>query len=429
MYRQGNLLKIAILTLTLLLIVQYPFYQWSKNNANLFVKNSIKRSVIEYLAKFEQSEQIDIEIESFRQLYGLKGVSVAIVRDGKLVFTKGYGYANEENKILASSDNLFRLASVSKLITSVAIMKLIEEGKLTLSDKVFGKEGIINDKKYLQIKDKRLLDVTVLNLLNHSGGWTQKYGDPMFNPLKICSLMKSDPPADMDTYIKFAVTRMLHFTPGTIYSYSNMGYLFLGEVIERVSGLPYDEYVREKILKPMGIIDMCLANNRFEDRLPREVTYYDYGDKAYCQSFMGDSTQVPKIYGGNNIRMLGAAGGWVASAPDLARLMVSIDGFSNVKDILSPKSVDEMTGKLGKTLGWKEIYKDGWLRTGTFSGTAALIYRQNDGVEWVFLSNTSTYRGPYFSHYVVRMMKKITNKIDEWPAFDLFNYYNFVIPE
>ena len=428
MYNIQSCLKVIIIILPLLLIAHFPFCGLKKSDADLFVVNSVKRNVIELLSKFEQSEQVDNDIESFRQLYGLKGVSVAIVNNGKLVFAKGYGYANEENKIVATSENLYRLASVSKLITAVAIMKLIEEGKLKLTDKVFGKGAIINDKKYQQIKDTRLLDVTILNLLNHSGGWTQKYGDPMFNPLKICSLVKSAPPATMDTYIKYAVTRRLHFTPGTMYSYSNMGYLFLGEVIERISGLPYEEYVRENILNPMGIIDMCLANNLYEQRMPREVTYYDYSDKSYCQSFMGDSTQVLKVYGGNNIRLLGAAGGWIASAPDLARIMVSIDGYKGVKDILSDGSINQMTGALGKTLGWKEIYKDGWLRTGTFSGTAALMYRQNDGIEWVFLSNTSTYRGPYFSHYVVRMMKKLTGRVSEWPQIDLFNYYNFVTP-
>jgi len=139
MYNFRNFFRVTIIILPLLLITHFPFCGLKKSDADLFVINSVKRNVIELLSKFEQSEQVDNDIESFRQLYGLKGVSVAIVCDGKLVFAKGYGYANEENKIVATSESLYRLASVSKLITAVAIIKLIEDGKLKLSDKVFGK--------------------------------------------------------------------------------------------------------------------------------------------------------------------------------------------------------------------------------------------------------------------------------------------------
>ncbi|HEY3389088.1 MAG TPA: serine hydrolase domain-containing protein, partial [Prolixibacteraceae bacterium] len=92
-------------------------------------------------------------MEKFRLQNGLKGMTVAIVKDEKLIFTKGYGYANEESRVLVKPNNLFRIASVSKLITSVAIMKLVENSKISLESKVFGKYGILNDDQFLHIKD------------------------------------------------------------------------------------------------------------------------------------------------------------------------------------------------------------------------------------------------------------------------------------
>ena len=109
----------------------------------------------------------DRNFERFREQNNLKGLAVAIVKNEKLVFAKGYGYADIDKKISTSPDQLFRIASVSKLVTAITIMKLVENGKLKLDGKVFGKYGILNDEKYLQIKDKRLENITVRNLLNH----------------------------------------------------------------------------------------------------------------------------------------------------------------------------------------------------------------------------------------------------------------------
>jgi CubicO group peptidase (beta-lactamase class C family) len=414
--------------LTILLIVFTPpsfnHFRHLKDNEKSCLRLSLNRRISNSLSEFEFSELIDNEIKNFVDKYELKGVSVSIIRDEKLVFSKGYGFANFEDSIVVSPGHLFRLASVSKLITAVAIMKLVEQKKLRLDSRVFGKEGFFNEDQYLNIQDLRLTDITVLNLLNHSGGWTQRYGDPMFNPLLISNIVNEKSPATIETYIKFAISRRLHFTPGTMNSYSNMGYLFLGEIIKRVTGEPYEDYVRKNILFPMGIYDMHLARNSFEERYPNEVKYYVPRGDTLIYSYRGDSILVSKTYGGNDVRLLGAAGGWVASAPELAKLLVSIDGFTKNKDFISKESICLMTGGLGRFLGWKEEYDNGWLRTGSFAGTNNVLYRGNDGLEWVFLCNTGSWKGPVFSYDIIRLMKRISRKVQIWPDKDLFSYIN-----
>jgi hypothetical protein len=169
---------------------------------------------------------------------------------------------------------------------------------------------------------------------------------------------------------------------------------------------------------------MHLARNLFEERFPNEVKYYVPIGDSLIYSYKGDSILVPKTYGGNDIRLLGAAGGWVASAPELAKLLVSIDGFPKMEDFLSKESINLMTGELGRFLGWKEEYEKGWLRTGSFAGTNNVLYRGNDGFEWVFLCNTSSWKGPVFAYDIIRLMKRISKKVHYWPDKDIFNYFN-----
>jgi CubicO group peptidase (beta-lactamase class C family) len=426
MYLMSNSYKYIIITF-LLIVFSHPSFVQIKHKNDFGegdLKFSLNQRIHNELSDFGFSGSIDYQVQRFIEKYELKGVSISIVSDEKLVYSKGYGFANKEDSILASPGQLFRLASVSKLITAVTIMKLVEQNKIRLDSKVFGPHGFFNEEKYLKFEDPRLSDITVLNLLNHSGGWTQRYGDPMFNPLLVSNLVDEKSPATIDTYLKFVTSRRLHFTPGSMYSYSNMGYMFLGEIITRVTGMPYEDYVRKNILSPMGIYDMHLAHNLYKERFSNEVKYYVPAGDTLIYSYTGDSLLVSKTYGGNDIRLLGGAGGWVASSPELAKLLVSIDGFLKSKDFLSKESINLMTGELGKFLGWKQEYENGWLRTGSFAGTNNALYRGNDGFEWVVLCNTGSWKGPAFSYDIIRLMKKISREVTVWPDKDLFTYHD-----
>jgi CubicO group peptidase (beta-lactamase class C family) len=166
--------RLSVILVAVFLLCPFSQESFSRRNSLLSPLNeSFNRLVFNKLIEEQNSGVIDGLIEKFRVQNGLKGVAVAVVKDEKLVFARGYGFSNEEDQVPATPNNLFRLASVSKLITAVAVMKLVENSKISLESKVFGKEGILSDEQFLNIKDTRLEKITVRNLLNHSGGWTQ----------------------------------------------------------------------------------------------------------------------------------------------------------------------------------------------------------------------------------------------------------------
>jgi len=381
-----------------------------------------------HLSNFNYSAYIDRSVKRFMNRWELNGVSMAVVKDERLVFARGYGFADVENKIEVDPGHLFRIASASKLITGIAVMKLVEEGKLSLSDKVFGKEGILNKYK-LKARDRRLNDITVEHLLRHTGGWTQRYGDPAFYSLDIARKTNQPAPATIRSYIDFIASRRLHFTPGTRRSYSNMGYMLLGEVIAQSSGMSYEEYVKMAILHPLGINDMHIGRSLSSEKRFNEVRYYEQEGSLPIRSCYGTGEIVPKSDGGNNIELLGAAGGWIASPAEMARLVVAVNGTSKrKKDILQPESIQKMTKSIRgfAPFGWKGTLSNGtWWRTGSMAGTSTMIMKYPDGTIWVFLVNTSSWKGSMFPSEIKKLMARILRRVkDRWPDHDLFEFYS-----
>ena len=128
---------------------------------------------------------LDSIMERYLKRWELNGAQLAISRGDSLLYVRGYGWADmEQNQPMAPS-NIMRLASVSKLVTAIGVMKLREMGKVRLSDHVFGPKGILNDTAYTNvIKDKRYFDITVEQLLRHKAGFNNYAGDPMFSDRK-----------------------------------------------------------------------------------------------------------------------------------------------------------------------------------------------------------------------------------------------------
>lgn len=425
MFMRQNRFSTALLLFFLLLLSEKSTLQ--NRDALLFTQNGvIDQLIFNKLIEDQHTVFLDSAIQKFRAQNGLKGVSVAIVKDDKLVFAKGYGFANEEAQVPVTPNHLFRIASVSKLITAVAILKLVEDSKISLESKVFGKYGILDDDKFLPLKDPRLEKITVRNLLNHSGGWTQNYGDLAFLPLAVAKWLGEPLPVNIDSYIKFVTSHRVHFEPGSRSAYSNLGYMILGKVIAKVTGTTYESFVQQEVLKPAGITDMQLGNSFAEEALPNEVKYYQPEDAKPIESFDGSGCMVTKTYGANDIHLLGSAGGWLASSIDLLKLVNVIDNDPIVPDILSPESIREMTlvDPNGlDPLGWRSTNNSGeWWRTGTLPGTSALIKRQPNGLSWVILSNTSSYKGPKLAIEMDRIMSRIVAKADNWPDYDLFAF-------
>jgi CubicO group peptidase (beta-lactamase class C family) len=368
-------------------------------------------------------ENIDYQVQQFINQWNIAGASIAVAKEGKLVFAKGYGLIDKKNKITVEPYNLFRVASISKLITATGIMKLVEDGKLKLDDKVFGPDGILNRAPFDHYIDIEVEDIEILNLLNHTGGWTTRGGDPMFMPHSIAQQTGKELPLTDDDIIEFMLSKRLYFKPGTMAYYSNLGYVVLGKVIEEVTGQDYQSYIKTQVLYPLGIFDMQLGSSFPDERLPLESNYYEPANHVLVDDYRGLGEKVPSSYGGNDIHALGAAGGWVASSTDLLKLMLSIDGEPFPADILSPESIQKMATPSipgNQPLGWRAITSDCWYRTGTLAGTSAIMVRQDDGISYVVLFNTSTWKGPALSSEIRDMMKRAIEKTDHWIDTDLF---------
>ncbi|MEM8966562.1 MAG: serine hydrolase domain-containing protein [Bacteroidota bacterium] len=368
-------------------------------------------------------EPIDKAMNRFIQRQGIVGASLGIVKDGKLMYAKGFGYADQETEEAVQPYHLFRIGSVSKLITAVAIMKLREDGLLRMDEQVFGEDGVLNTETYQGIKDKKHYKITVEHLLNHTGGWSKRsFGDPLFIPLRIADAMGTEGTPDLDTIIKFILSKNLPYRPGTRYDYSNFGYCLLGRVIEAKSGKPYEDYVRTEILAPLGITNMHLAKNLPEERFENEVSYYDLSVNNVRPDMYGSGELVSNAYS-FNIEALGAAGGWLATTADLMKFLVAVDGFKDSPDLLSNESLLSMIEtKWGRPYGWRSAQVGGtWWRTGTLAGTSALIKRHQDGTSWVVLANSTNHRSRYFTGRISYIMQKEFSQLDTWPEHDLFS--------
>lgn len=378
-------------------------------------------------SELELTRQFDEMIEKFMHKWDIKGASFALMKDNHLIYSKGYGLADAEANIPMDVQHVFRIASVSKLITAVGIMKLQEEGKLLLTDFVFGEEGILNDSIFLNIRDKRSKKITVEHLLRHQGGYSINYGDPMFYPVDIARKMNVPPPADLNTMIRFVLSKRLGYAPGKSTAYSNIGYGILSKVIEKASGEDYETYIRKHVLLPAGCFDMHLGKNLYEDKLPNEVKYYEVENAELIPACDGSGQLVPRSNGGNNIEELYGAGGWVASPSELLRFLATIDNQPEIPDLLTSESIEYMTRKIPHSLpiGWiKTNSKGDWVRTGTLAGTSALMKRQADGYSWVFLTNTSSWKGSCFHDYINAAVNRAMATVTEWPQRDLFEMQN-----
>jgi len=381
--------------------------------------------IINELSEFSGNSFIESQANEFLRQWNMAGMSMSIIKDGKLVYSHGFGYSDVEAKQPVNPGNLFRIASVSKLITASAIMKLVEKKVISLDSKVFGPKAILKDPIFNSVSDKRLYSITVRHLLAHAGGWSLSYGDPAFNSLVVLERTGETGTATMDSYCRFVATRKLHFAPGTRSSYSNMGYMFLGKVVEAASGKSYEDFVTNEVLKPLGITDMHIGRSYLADRRQNEVKYYESEDSQLIPAFDGSGRMVPKPYGGNPIELLGPAGGWIASSVELAKLLVLLDGFRNVPDMIPNHLIKDMIANkdFKGPLGWKVVKDNGdWIRTGSMAGTSAIMKRQSNGFSWVVIMNSSSWKGPRLPSYVNFMMGKIEKKITAWPKRDLFNY-------
>ena len=375
------------------------------------------------MSDLEETEKFDAAIRRFMRYWDIKGASFALMKNDSLIYAKGYGYSDIKDSIECEVKNVFRVASVSKLITAVAIMRLCETGKLTTQDFVFGEEGILCDSLFLNYRDKNIKKITVEHLLRHTGGFANPHGDAAFNTDLVARYLGKELPLSMDDMVQYATRIRLRARPGGWFNYSNLGYIILSKVVEKASGMPYETYVKDSVLAPMGCYDMHLANNFSDEFLENEVKYYEVREAEPVPAYDGSDTLVMKSRGGNDVHGLYGAGGWVASPVELLRFVSAIDNCPVKEEFLSQESIDFMTmySKNFKPAGWATVTSREWMRTGSMAGTSALIKAQKDGYTWVFISNSSSWTGPALSRRMGRDITRALQRVKKWPEVDYFN--------
>lgn len=373
-----------------------------------------------------QLEDMENKIKRYLLRWEINGAQIAVTRNDSLLYVKGFGWADMEKKQEMQPSHIMRLASVSKLLTAVGVMKLAEVGTLKLSDHVFGPKGILNDTAFTNaIKDQRYLDITVEQLLRHKAGFTTGAGDPMFSTRYIMMQNRLTTPPDNNTLMKILLKRRLGFTPGTAKRYSNVGYTLLSMIIEKKTRMSYEDYMRKFVFEPAGCYDFHIAGSYEKDRRRNEVKYYMHKGSEPVYEYNNSGRMVEKCYGENDIPNLKGAGAWCASAAELSRLVASIDLLPGVKDILSKKSVEFMTREMPDhdfSIGWNFCPKGRpWIRTGSLSGTSALVLRYPDGECWILITNTSTWKGHGFSNDTMRLFERLRQENrDKFPKRNLF---------
>lgn len=369
---------------------------------------------------------MDSIMQRYLKRWEIHGAQLAISRHDSLLYARGFGYADKDRKIPMEPSYIMRMASVSKLVTATGIMKLRDMGKIRLSDKVFGPNGILNDTFYVNsIRDKRYFDITVEQLLRHKAGFTNYAGDAIFSTRYIMQQNHLTTPPDHRTLLRIVLRRHLGYTPGTAQRYCNIGYTLLSLIIEKRTGMSYNDFMQRYVLNPAGCYDFHIAGNYLKDRRPNETVYYMHSSSVPVPEFNNSGRMVVRCYGENDITTALGAGAWVASAAELCRLVASIDGDRTVPDVISPQAVKLMTQEMPDhqfSLGWNFTPRNRpWIRTGSLVGTSALVLRYPDGECWVFITNTSTWKGHKFSQDTMALFEKLRKRFgSKMPKRNMF---------
>lgn len=194
-------------------------------------------AVTNLFAQQQLDQKITALIQKSVALYRFNG-SILVCKNGKIVFENGYGYQDIQNKIQNTPNTIFLVGSMTKQFTATVVLKLAEQQKLSLDDKI---------SKYFP-NLKRGDEITIKNLLTHTSGLSEIFRDTLF--LK----QNKQIPITKEKLLSFFIDKPLYFDPGTQYAYCNSGYVLLGLIIEKVCGKSYEQMVRDYILKPLKMV-------------------------------------------------------------------------------------------------------------------------------------------------------------------------------
>jgi CubicO group peptidase (beta-lactamase class C family) len=311
--------------------------------------------------------------------------TLLIAKGGEIVFEKSYKYSNVESQALNTNDTIYEIGSITKQFTAVGLMMLVEDGKINLDDTL---------DKYIP-EYSHAGEVTIRQLLNMTSGIVDYWNDSIYlkdyvlyskEMLKFIALK-----VDFATVLDMVDTYDLEFVPGSSWGYSNTGYCFLGEVIARVSGMTYEDYMMKNVLTPAG-----LKTASFD---PNQNTSTGYADVAF------KLIEIPPVQAGGE-------GGLRMTADDLYTWTQVIIN----QELLSGESWNEILngGEFGYGFGI-QIQKDNWGHGGNTWGfvSSEFVYTQSN-VVFISLSNI---KGWVYEASVSRTMENVADNLEVY--FDL----------
>jgi CubicO group peptidase (beta-lactamase class C family) len=323
--------------------------------------------------RVEKLDSLDAAMQRLLQRYAVRAGSLAVARQGKLLFARGYTWAEPDYPV-TQADSPFRLASVSKAFTAAVIYQLLQAKKLELSLPVFPWLGLDRAALAGQTVDPRLATITVQQLINHRGGWDSRAAnfDPVFSMRRIARRLGLRSAPSSRDIARFMVGEPLQFAPGTQEHYSNFGYVMLGLVAEKAGASAFHDLVRDQVAVPLGIDRVFRARTRRDQRLPGEG-FYDQPGTGLTPEFPDREVRVPLPYGGEGwlTESMNAGGRLAASAGAVARMIGHYAVWG---------------------LGLRRANQN-WARSGAMAGTSSLAISRPDGLDLCFVANTRNFGG------------------------------------
>ncbi len=312
----------------------------------------------------QQLQQIEATIQDWLTTTKAPALSVAIVTDNQLRYAKGFGISDLENRIPATAKTAYRLASITKSLTATAIMQLVEKGKIDLDAPI---------QKYCPAFPEKQWAITVRHLLTHQSGIRHHQFDEVLSTKHY-----NDITSALNT---FKDSQLLH-EPGAKYSYTTLGYVVLGCVIEGASGMKYADYLRDNIFKPAGMSDT---------RVDDVYAIIAYRARGYRKTSANEIENAPLLDTSGRL----PGGGLVSTVEDLAKFAIAVQSGILVKKETLAQMLTRPKTKDGKdqdyALGWLVAdLPDGKLlrNDGSQAGTRTfLLLRPNQGYAIALMTN------------------------------------------
>ncbi len=379
----------------------------------------------------------DAAIRSVMQKWAIPGASVAITDQGRLVYARGFGFADRERGLLVQPASVFRMASISKTLTGMTILRLIQEGRFALDSRALDLIPNITPIPGIAV-DPRTRQITVQQLLQHTGGWAKEIPDDaslqFTSAARALNVDRST--ITPDHMARFAISQGLDFAPGTRYYYSQTGYLLLGRIIERITGKKYEDAVKEKLLTPAGAAaSFKIGKSLFAQKEPDEVRYYNFpGASLGTSAPVVPGTAIPfdRQYGNYWVEQAEAYGGWIGNAIDVMKYINALEGRRGPA-LLSPASLASIgqrpviTGPGGTPIGltWRLTALAGgqfhWWHSGGAVGTRNLLARRQNNRDWVVLMNMRPQDEDPIITDLFNAFSDAETRSPTWPSHDLFS--------